>query len=76
MKTPGADFLYIFPGIIQHKILQKILRKIFPPKMLGKIAIFHKKIMKNHFFNKFHGIFNGKSLSMEKMLTELISILG
>jgi hypothetical protein len=26
-----------------------------------------EKVLKNHFFNKFHGIFRRKSLSAEKM---------
>jgi hypothetical protein len=35
--------------------------------MLGKIAIFRgKSFEKYFFFNKFHGIFRGKSLSVEK----------
>jgi hypothetical protein len=26
-----------------------------------------EKVLKNHFFNKFHGMFRGKSLSAEKI---------
>jgi hypothetical protein len=34
--------------------------------MLGKIAIFGVKSFEKSFFNKFNGIFRGKSLSVEK----------
>jgi hypothetical protein len=30
-----------------------------------------EKVLKNHFFNKFHGIFRGKSLSMEKNVRKI-----
>jgi hypothetical protein len=40
--------------------------------MLVKIAIFRgKKVLKNNFFNKFHGIFRGKSLSVEKNIRKI-----
>jgi hypothetical protein len=30
-----------------------------------------EKVLKNHFFNKFHGIFRGKSLSVEKNVRKI-----
>jgi hypothetical protein len=32
-----------------------------------------EKVLKNHFFQKFHGIFRGKSLSGEKMYEKMTS---
>jgi hypothetical protein len=42
----GPIFRTFFPG----KIPQKIPRKIFPQKMLGKIAIFRGKSFEKSFF--------------------------
>jgi hypothetical protein len=39
--------------------------------MLGKIAIFRGKSFEKSFFNKFHGIFRGKSLSAEKNVRKI-----
>jgi hypothetical protein len=62
--VPGADFSYI---------LRKIPRKFPPPqKKCGeKLQFSAEKVLKNHFFNKFHGIFRGKSLSMGKNVQKI-----
>jgi hypothetical protein len=59
----GRFFVHFFPG--------KIPRKIFPQKILGKIAIFRGKSFEKSFFNKFDGIFRGKSLSAEKNVRKI-----
>jgi hypothetical protein len=42
-----------------------IFRTFFPRKILGVMEFSLEKVLKNHFFKKFHGIFCGKSLSAE-----------
>jgi hypothetical protein len=62
----GPIFRTFFPG----KIPRKIPRKIFPPKMLGKIAIFRGKSFEKSFFQQIPRNFPRKITFRGKICTK------
>jgi hypothetical protein len=63
-KHSRADFSYIFSG---EKFRGIFGGKFSSQKCREKSYFPEEKVLKNHFHNKFHGIFRGKSPSTEKM---------
>jgi hypothetical protein len=59
----GRFFVHFFQGKFRGKFSSK--------KCWENLQFSVEKVLKNHYFNKFHGIFRGKSLSAEKNVRKI-----
>jgi hypothetical protein len=56
VTRPEADFSYIFSG----ENFGENSAENFSPKCWEKMEFSEEKVLKNHFYKKFHGMFRGK----------------